>query len=182
MSAVVVAGVPAGRSEELAAVATRTAYGRAQPDDALPSGAVPVLTASQIRGRGLAIGAAAICLFGAVYLGGTLRDEHRVEDANTAALAGDYRAAVADAAKVTRAPSRARALSVQANALLRLGEAAAAVRVFQQAADAAPNDAEVRRGWAIALLQAGRRGAAKRQLARAVALNPGLALPPGFRR
>jgi Flp pilus assembly protein TadD len=123
-----------------------------------------------------------MCIFGAIYLGGTLRDERRLEDANDAALSGDYRGAAAEAATITRAPTRVHALTVRANALLALGRAAAAVRTFQRAANDAPNDAQIRRGWAVALLRAGRRAAAEHQLARAVALDPGIVLPAGFRR
>jgi Flp pilus assembly protein TadD len=169
-------------SVEPSAVATRTAYVRGQRDDALPSALVRAVTVPEIKRHGLVIAAAAACLFGAGYLGSTLRDENRLEDANAAARAGDYRAAVDDAAKITRAPTLARALGVQAFALLELGDTDAALDAFSRAAKAAPNDAEIRRGWAIALQRAGRRAAAGRQFARAAALNPGLALPPGFRR
>jgi Flp pilus assembly protein TadD len=140
------------------------------------------VTIDDVKRRGVALGAAVACLLGAAYLGSTLRDENRLQDANDAARAGDLRGALATARKITNAPSRTRARGLEAFALLQLGDLAAADRAFARAVSLAPNDAELRLGWAEALLRAGRRDKAERQLARAVALNPGIALPPGFRR
>jgi Flp pilus assembly protein TadD len=140
------------------------------------------VTISDLRRHGTALGAAAACLVGAGYLGSTLRDENRLQDANDAARAGDLRGAVEIARKITDAPSRTRARGLEAFALLQLGDLAAADRAFARASALAPNDAELRRGWAETLLRSGQRAGAERQLARAVALNPGIVLPAGFRR
>lgn len=137
-------------------------------------------TKPPIRQRALALAAAAGCLLGAWYLGSSWHDERVLESANTAGRAGDYRKAVSEARRVSQAPAKARALRTEAYAQLALGEIPAAITAFEQAADAAPNDASVRLGWAEALRRAGRPKLADRQLARAVALDPGVTLPPGF--
>lgn len=122
--------------------------------------------------RRLTLLAAASCLVGAIYLGSGWRDERRLQDAKAAARAGDHRRAIEEARKITRAPTHVRALVVEGQAALELGDATAATRVFRRAAEAAPNDFEIRRAWAAALLSDGRRDQAERQFARAAALNP----------
>lgn len=124
--------------------------------------------------------AAVASLAGAAVLAGGWRDERHLERANAAGRAGDYERAIVEAERVRHDPARARALVTDGYARLALGDARAAARSFGAAAEAAPNDWEVRRAWAMALLRAGNRAAAARQLARASALNPGLALPPTF--
>lgn len=119
------------------------------------------------------------CLAGGIYLATSWHQEIALRNATDAAQAGDYRRAIDQASKVSRAPTLSRALLVRAQAELALGENVAAEASFRRASDAAPNDAEVRRGWAIALTRLGRNGEAGRQLARAVTLDPGLSLP-GF--
>lgn len=133
-----------------------------------------------IRQRAVALVAAGGCLLGALYLGSSWGDERALDRANTAGRAGDYATAIAEARKVSHAPTKARALRTEAYALLAQNDLSAALDAFSRAADAAPNDADVRRGWSEALRRAGRRAQAARQLARAVALDPGAALPPGF--
>lgn len=126
--------------------------------------------------------AALACVVGAWYLGAGWADERHLSDANAAGRAGDFRGAIEEARRVTHAPAQARALVVEGHAELALGNAAAAAAAFARAADAAPNDAGIRRAWAAALTRAGRTTQAARQLARASALDPGGALPPGFER
>ncbi len=124
---------------------------------------------------------AVIALLAGVYLAGTLHDENVLKQANRAGRQGDYAQAISEARRVTRAPTAARARAVEAFAALAAGRLQDSVNAFAAAVEAAPNDWKVRRGYAEALRRAGFRGLADRQLARAVALNPALALPPGFR-
>jgi Flp pilus assembly protein TadD len=133
-----------------------------------------------IRQRAVALVAAAGCLLGAFYLGSSWQDEHALREANDAGRAGDYATAVERAREVSHAPTKARALRTEAYALLAMGDVPGAVDAFRRAAEAAPNDADVRRGWSEALRRAGRPAQADRQLSRAIALDPGVALPPGF--
>jgi Flp pilus assembly protein TadD len=132
--------------------------------------------------RALGIVAAVVCLVAAAYLAGTRRDEQRLKQASAAGRRGDYASAIADARKVTRAPAAAHARSIEAFAQLGARNPRAAAAAFAAAAKDSPNDWAIRRGWALALLGAGRRHDALRQLARAIALNPGMALPAGFHR
>lgn len=142
---------------------------------------MPAATRSQPLGgaRTAATAAALACILGAAYLGSTWRQEIDVRNASDAASAGDYRRAIAEASKVSRAPTLVRALAVRGRAELAIGDAGAAEATFRRAAGAAPNDADIRRDWAVALTRLGRTTEAGRQLSRAIALDPGISLP-GF--
>jgi Flp pilus assembly protein TadD len=132
--------------------------------------------------RWLSLPAAAVCLVLAGYLALTARDERHVQRANELGLQGHYAAAVAEARQVSRAPAASRARLTQAYAELYRGRLPAALDQFHEAARRDPNNYVVRRDWAFALLLAGRREGAQRQMARALALNPRLTLPAGFTR
>jgi len=70
---------------------------------------------------------------------------------------------------------------VEAYALQGLGRLAESERAFRAALRETPSDWRLRRDLARVLLLQGRRGAASQELSRALALNPRLTPPPGFR-
>lgn len=127
--------------------------------------------------------AAALCLLAGWWLLETRADERALERANAAGLRGDFPTALRearDAAAGATTVSRARA--VEAYALLRLHRPAAAVRAFGQAVASDPADWRVHRDLAQTLALLGRRDAARREIGRALALNPRMRLPALFRR
>jgi Flp pilus assembly protein TadD len=137
---------------------------------------VPALS----RDRLLALAAAGACLLTAGWLALHARDESALRAANTLGLHGHYAAAAARARTVHRAPAEGRALRVQAYAAAATGHLRDAAALFARAAARDPRDWELQRDWARTLLAAGRREAAARHMAAALALNPRMALPPGF--
>jgi Flp pilus assembly protein TadD len=70
----------------------------------------------------------------------------------------------------------------QAYAELAAGDVPAALDQFRAAAHRDPRNFAIHRDWAVALLRAGERERARRRMAKALALNPRLILPPGFTR
>lgn len=133
------------------------------------------------EGRRLwAFAIAAVCLLLAVSLWTASRDERRVERANAAGLRGDFEAAAREARAVTDGAAVPRAAAAEGYALAALAEWDRAAGAFARAARADPANWVIRRDLARVLLLAGRRGDAQREMGRALALNPRMALPPGF--
>lgn len=79
-------------------------------------------------------------------------------------------------------PVETRSALLEARALATLERDAAAVGAYRRAARLDPNSWVIPYEAAIVLLRAGDRAGARRQMARALALNPRAQLPPGFLR
>lgn len=128
----------------------------------------------------LRLGLAAICLAGALWLGGALRDEHRLRSAHAALAAGHAAEAARRADAISGHMVDARARQIEARAALLQGDLRGARAALRRAVHAIPNDWAVHRDLAVVLLRLDRRTAARREITRALALNPKLVLPPGF--
>lgn len=135
-----------------------------------------------VRGRLAAIGAAAVCVFAALYLTQQRREAGRVQAASEAGSAGEYGTALRLAGEVSDPPHDAEALRIRAYALIYLSRFAAASQAFGAAVARNPNDWVLHRDWAIVLRFLGKRSLSRREISRALALNPRMALPPGFIR
>jgi tetratricopeptide (TPR) repeat protein len=95
-------------------------------------------------------------------------------------VAGDYRAAAAEAARVTRRPAAATAAALRGRALAGARDYSASAAAYAQALRFEPRDWALRREYANVLLALGRRSAARDQMAASLALNPRQSLPAGF--
>jgi Flp pilus assembly protein TadD len=127
-----------------------------------------------LRRRLIALVPAAACLLTALYLAQAQRDAGTVDRANDLGRQGRYAAAARTAASVEEGPSRLRALVVEGYALSALGRHREAARVFREATRRAPHDWTLMRDLAVALGGSGDLRGARRELARARALNPRL--------
>jgi hypothetical protein len=123
---------------------------------------------------------AALCLALAGWLLVAHSDSERVRRAAQLGAGGDYRAAAAEVARVTRRPAAAEAMLLRGRALVGARELGASAAAYARAAHLEPRDWTVRREYARVLLALGRRSAAGAQMAAALALNPRQSLPPGF--
>lgn len=103
-------------------------------------------------------------------------------DAERALSRGRAEVAVRLARDVDGQLRSARALRIVALAELQVGDLSAAERAAALAARAAPDDWARRYDHAVLLGRLGRRPAAAREMAAAIALNPRLPLPIGFVR
>jgi Flp pilus assembly protein TadD len=121
-----------------------------------------------------------VCLLTAGYLFVSAREADVLRDANRLGLQGRYADALAQARRVSRPPADARAELVEAYALRELGRPVAASAAFARATRRDPGNWVIRRDWAVVLAQLGRQRQAGVQMARALALNPRMSLPPGF--
>jgi tetratricopeptide (TPR) repeat protein len=120
------------------------------------------------------------CLLLAGWLLLARGDSEHVRRAAQLGARGDYRAAAAEAARVTRRPAAAQAWLLRGRALAGAHAFAASADAYARAARFEPRDWDVRREYARVLLALGRRADAQRQMAASVALNPRQSLPPGF--
>jgi Flp pilus assembly protein TadD len=132
--------------------------------------------------RWLAGAVAMGCLLVGAYMAINARQEARVREANELGLKGRYAEAVAKSKDVSSRPALTRALIVRGVAALALTRPAEAGSAFAHAVRNDPNNWELRKDYAIALARLGERRRAQAQMARALALNPRLALPRGFTR
>jgi tetratricopeptide (TPR) repeat protein len=123
---------------------------------------------------------AALCLLLAGWLLLAHGDSEKVRHAAQLGAAGDYRAAAAEAGRVTRRPAAAEAWVLRGRALAGARAYGASAAAYARAARFEPRDWTVRREYARVLLALGRRAEAQRQMAAALALNPRQSLPPGF--
>lgn len=103
----------------------------------------------------------------------------RADQLETAGRSGE----ALDAARSSpRAFPNGDVLVVEARALARLGRYDAAARAYRRALQHDPTDWTAQRDLALVLALAGERAAARAEMARALALNPGMSLPFGFAR
>jgi Flp pilus assembly protein TadD len=136
-----------------------------------------------MRAQRLSATAAALaCLLTAGYLGLHSRDESRVRRANELGSDNRLADAIREARRVSRAPASLRALAVEAKAATLLGDNRAAGRALVEALDRDPSNWQLHRDRAIVLLRTGDRRRARREMSRALALNPKMDLPRGFVR
>ena len=132
-------------------------------------------------GRRLAaIAVAAVCLLTAGYLAASERDADQLRHAEELGLTGDYAGALAAARRVDVPPQDGRALAVQAYALQAMRRGPEASTMFARAVARDPNNWVLHRDWGVLLAGLGRRAQAGREIGRALRLNPGMPLPPGF--
>jgi len=125
---------------------------------------------------------AALCALTAIYLAQARNDAEVLREANQQGLAGRFDAAARTAHGLDRAPADARARLVEAHALEAARRPAAASDAYARAARRTPNDWVVHRDWAVLLNRLRDHRAASREIGRALALNPRMALPAGFVR
>lgn len=113
-------------------------------------------------------------------MGSAWRGERRLASADSALSAGHAR----DAERLTKGLGgqtlQARAARLDAEAALQMGDVPAAARALVVALRTAPNDWSLHRDRAVLLQRLGDATAARSEMARALALNPKLVLPPGF--
>jgi Flp pilus assembly protein TadD len=128
------------------------------------------------------MGAAVVCLLGAVYLEVERRDQVRLKDANELGRKGNYLVAAREAERVSRAPADGRALLVRAYALAGARRDRQASDAFAAAARRDPNNWVIHRDWALLLQRLGNVRRARAEMGRALGLNPRMQLPPGFIR
>jgi Flp pilus assembly protein TadD len=129
-----------------------------------------------------ALAAAVACLLTAGYFLRQNREEVKLRTANELGLQGRFADALDEARGIHRAPTVLRALVVEAQAAGLLGRVGVAVDALDQAIDRDPNNWILHRDRARALLRRGARDRARREMARALALNPRMELPRGFVR
>ena len=123
--------------------------------------------------------AAAACLALGGYLALAQRSESRLEQASDALAAGRPAAAL-DKLDGLAGTAAGRASALRAQGHIAQGDLRAARRELRAAILRAPNDWVLRRDDAVVLLALGRRSPARREMRRALALNPRMELPPGF--
>jgi len=123
---------------------------------------------------------AALCLALAGWLLLAHSDSERVRRAAQLGAAGRYRAAAAEAGRVTRRPATAAAELLRGRALAGAHAFASSAAAYARAAHLEPRDWELRREYARVLLALGRRPQARAQMAASLALNPRQSLPAGF--
>ena len=115
-------------------------------------------------------------------MGTLVGDERTLERANGLALERRYDEAATEARKIDGRAASARAARLEAYTLLMRRDVAAARPLVVKALNEVPTDWELRRDWAVALAVTGRVDAAAAQMDRALALNPRMKLPFGFKR
>jgi tetratricopeptide (TPR) repeat protein len=123
---------------------------------------------------------AGLCVMMAASLLVSQRQAASLRDAETLGERGEYARAIQAALEVTRAPAKGRALYLAASGFARLNRPREADRLFESAAARDPNNWTVHHDWAILLAGIGQRGEARRQMERALALNPRARLPITF--
>ncbi len=94
--------------------------------------------------------------------------------------AGETDAAIAAARRAPTDPPNGETLVAEARALAALGKHRAAVAAYRRAVERRPADWVLRRDLGVILARAGERSKAGRQMGKALALNPKMAIPPGF--
>lgn len=123
--------------------------------------------------------AAAACLALGGFLALGQRSESRLARATDAVAAGTPDAALAELAELG-GQAAGRAAAIRARAHAARGDLAAAQRELRATLRRDPNSWLAHRDDAVVLLALGRRAAARRELERALALNPRMELPAGF--
>jgi Flp pilus assembly protein TadD len=134
----------------------------------------------RITARLSAIGAAGICVAAAAYLWIGHEDQHSLQEARDLAGRGEVAAALEKSREIDRSPADLEALELEASLLAALGRTEQAVDAFAHAVERDPNNWALRSNLAVVLMRSGRRGDARREMGRALALNPRMRLPAGF--
>lgn len=155
--------------------------GRPAPAGTARGTVLPHVTGS-LPVRPLRLLLAAVALAAALWMFGARKDHQQLADAGRALADGRSQAAVRLARRAGGGPSSGRAEQIVSAAELQLGDLPAAERAAAAAVRAAPEDWARRYDHAVLLERLGRRADASREMARALARNPRLMLPPGFRR
>jgi Flp pilus assembly protein TadD len=119
--------------------------------------------------------AVAVCMLLSLWLSLQGDDQRKVRDAGDRLAEGNRVEAVRLAGDVDGRPAQLRALVVQGEAWMQRGDARRAITAYSDAVRLSPNDWKLRRSLALALGSAGRADAGRRQLARAMVLNPRMA-------
>jgi len=122
---------------------------------------------------------ALICASLGVYLAISSRGEARLGRANADLLAGRNAETLAELEGL-EGETRLRAAALRARAYRNSGRLNPARRAFQAAVRRDPNNWLLQREYASVLLALGERAKAQARMSRAKALNPRMALPPGF--
>lgn len=123
---------------------------------------------------------ALVCAVLGVYLVAAGRDEGRLQQAQSDVLTGRDAQAL-DQVSGLEGEAAQRAQAVRGYAHLGRGEFEPARIALRAAVLRDPNNWVLQRDYAIVLLRAGDRAGASARMGRAKALNPRMALPPGFR-
>lgn len=134
------------------------------------------------RDRLVALTAAFAALLACGYLVRQASGERHLKRANELALAGDFRAAIAEAREADAGSTRPRALRVVAYSYFKLGDAERFLPAARRALREAPSDWELRRDYALVVALRGNRVTSRKQMNLALAANPKLELPFGFVR
>ena len=129
-----------------------------------------------------AAAAALACLLAAGYLALQSSAESKVRRANELGADNRLAEAIEEAKKVSRAPAILRALDVEAKAATLLGRFDVAAHALDRALERDPDNWRLRQDHAVILLRQRQRDLARREMSRALALNPRMTLPPGFVR
>ncbi len=122
------------------------------------------------------------CFLAAVYMWTRAEDAFKVADAREIAGAEQPRDALEAAALAPVEEPNRSVLLIRARALAELGRDRTAAHAYRRAVQREPSDWLARRDLAVVLARAGERGAARTQMAKALALNPRMAVPFGFAR
>lgn len=133
------------------------------------------MTNTQVR-----VLAAVGCLVASVWMLGIARQERRLTSAGEALSAGQTQRATRLAASADGETVAARAARTLAAASLLEGKLPEAARQLARATRSSPNDWGLHRDRAVVLRRLGDASGARREIRRALSLNPGLDLPPGF--
>lgn len=127
--------------------------------------------------------AGAICLLGATYLWQSAEDAATVASVRESLASEAPRMAARGVRDVPSGhPVESAAALLEARALATLERDDRALEAYRRAARLQPASWVIPYETAIVLARAGDRAAARAQMARALALNPRLQLPPGFLR
>jgi Flp pilus assembly protein TadD len=136
-----------------------------------------------MRSQPLTAAAAALaCLLASGYLALQSSAESKVRRANELGSENRLTEAITEARRVSRAPAVLRALDVEAKAARLLGRLDLADRALADALERDPSNWRLHQDRAVILLQQARKELARREMSRALALNPKMKLPPGFVR
>ena len=122
---------------------------------------------------------ALVCASLGVYLAISSRGEARLGSANVNLLAGRNAEALAEL-EALEGEAGLRAAALRGRAYRNSGRLKPARRAFQTAVRRDPYNWILQREYAIVLLALGERAKARARMSRAKALNPRMALPPGF--
>lgn len=125
------------------------------------------------------VAVALVCASLGAYLAVSSRGESRLDHANAHLLAGRNAEVVAELEGL-EGETALRAAALRGRAYRNSGRLEAARKELRTAARRDPNSWVLQRDYAEVLLALGRRAKARARMSRAKALNPRMALPPGF--